>query len=262
MATNAINSLSYGGNTYPFTLPYGVCSTAAATAAKVVTVDNFSLETGAVVIVKFTKANSVANPTLNVNSTGAKAIVRYGSTAASTGTTTSGWTEGAVQLFVYDGTYWVRDYWYNTTYSLKGLGGVGTITTSATAPLNLSASKTDTSVTITGSITEPKSKAWWNGGVVTVHLDGVSEVGKYIDFHTVKDSEDDFNYRLTAGAGTLAGSGSFSTSTSITAGTSLHATGALTVGTTATIGSYITMSNSNPYVKFVDTANSNATYYV
>lgn len=113
-------------------LYYGVCSTAADTAAKTVTIDNFTLETGAMVIVKFTNANSVASPTLNVNSTGAKPICRYGTTAASTGTTTTGWIAGAVQIFVYDGTSWVRDFWENTTYSNVSLGqGYATCTTAA-----------------------------------------------------------------------------------------------------------------------------------
>ena len=127
-----INSLNFESDTHTFTLPYGVCSTAAATAAKTVTVDNFSLEAGAAVVVKFTYANSVASPTLNVNGTGAKPIYRYGTTVASTGTTTSGWIAGAVQMFVFDGTGWVRDYWNNTTYSNASLGqGYGTCDTAA-----------------------------------------------------------------------------------------------------------------------------------
>ena len=44
MANKSINSLKFG-DTYIFTIPYGTCSTAAGTAAKAVTVDNFSLET-------------------------------------------------------------------------------------------------------------------------------------------------------------------------------------------------------------------------
>lgn len=97
---------------------YGVCSTAAATVAKTVTVGGtFVLETGAFVIVKFDNANSAANPTLNVNGTGAKKICQYGSTAVSTGTSTTGWRAGSVQIFVYDGTNWIRDYWSNTTYN-------------------------------------------------------------------------------------------------------------------------------------------------
>jgi hypothetical protein len=53
---------------------YGSCSTAAATAEKAVSATGFSLVTGAKVVVKFTVTNTAANPTLNVNSTGAKAI--------------------------------------------------------------------------------------------------------------------------------------------------------------------------------------------
>ena len=133
MATNTINSLNLGGNTGVFSLPYGVCSTAAATAAKTVTIDNFSLEAGAAIIVKFTYANTAETaPTLNVNSTGAIPLCRYGTTALSTGTTTTGWYAGSVQLLVYDGTSWIRDYWNNTTYSNASLGnGYATCSTAA-----------------------------------------------------------------------------------------------------------------------------------
>lgn len=51
-----------------------VCSTAAATAAKTVSVPGFHLVDGAHLTVKFTNGITVANATLNVNSTGAKAI--------------------------------------------------------------------------------------------------------------------------------------------------------------------------------------------
>lgn len=98
---------------------YGTCTTAADTAAKTVTLvdsTNFALKAGAIIAVKFTNANNANNPTLNVNSTGAKPIYRYGTTAVSTGTTTTGWRAGAVQFFVYDGTGWVRDFWENSTY--------------------------------------------------------------------------------------------------------------------------------------------------
>ena len=51
------------------------CSTAAATTAKVATLDdstNFSLAAGVKVAVTFTYGNSATTPTLNVNSSGAK----------------------------------------------------------------------------------------------------------------------------------------------------------------------------------------------
>lgn len=111
---------------------YGECSTAADTVAKTVTVPNFKLETGAMVIVKFTNANSASSPTLNVSGTGAKSMCRYDTTAMSTGTSTTGWRAGAVQQFIYDGTSWVRDFWENTTYSNASLGcGYATCSTAA-----------------------------------------------------------------------------------------------------------------------------------
>lgn len=99
---------------------YGTCATAKATADKVATLtDNtgFSLTTGVCVAIKFTYASAAAPMTLKVGNTDAKTIVRYGTTQASSGSTTSGWVAGSVGIFFYDGTYWVRDYWNNTTYS-------------------------------------------------------------------------------------------------------------------------------------------------
>ena len=85
--------------------PFGTCSTAAATAAKAVTVDapiaSTGLFAGLTVCVKFSNGNSSDNPTLNVNSTGAKDIMSYGATPATT------WQAGQVITFVYDGTNWV-----------------------------------------------------------------------------------------------------------------------------------------------------------
>ena len=102
---------------------YGVCSTAAATAAKTVDIEGFELVVGAMVVVKFTNTNSASsNVTLNVSGTGAKPIYRYGTTAAVSSIALSGWSAGAVQMFVYDGTGWIRDYWSNSTYTNASLG--------------------------------------------------------------------------------------------------------------------------------------------
>lgn len=88
---------------------YGTCDTAAATADKVATLDDygvtFKLVKGAVVRIYMANSNTVADPTLNVNSTGAKAIKRYGTTAPSTASGSS-WIGGTVMTFLYDGTYW------------------------------------------------------------------------------------------------------------------------------------------------------------
>lgn len=99
---NVINSLKLGSGTYVFTTPYATCGTAAAEAAKVAATtpgSNFSLETGARITVKFTVTNTAANPTLNVNSTGAKAIYYRGS-AISAGYLAANRT----YEFVYNGT--------------------------------------------------------------------------------------------------------------------------------------------------------------
>ena len=95
---------------------FGTCSTDAATAAKVVSLTGFALVNGAKVTVKFTTTNTAANPTLNVNGTGAKAIKYRGSAI-----TASSLAANRVYEFVYDGT----DYLFmgdintdtNTTYS-------------------------------------------------------------------------------------------------------------------------------------------------
>ena len=119
-------------------ITYCTCSTAADVAEKVATVASgrFALLTGATVVVKFTYANSVASPTLNVANTGAKPIYCYGTTKASTGTTTTGWVAGAVQMFTYDGTGWVRDYWNNTTYSAATTSAAGLMSAADKTKLN------------------------------------------------------------------------------------------------------------------------------
>lgn len=102
-------------------VPYFTCATSAGTTAKVATLvsgtfTSADLVTGAQILVKFTNSNTVASPTLNANSTGAKSIKRYGTTAPSTSAATS-WNAGNVFLFVYDGSYWMMADWINTSYS-------------------------------------------------------------------------------------------------------------------------------------------------
>ena len=85
---------------------YGKCTTAAATAAKAVTIAGFALAVGAVVTVWFTKTNTAADPTLNVSGTGAYPIVTWGTTAVGTTAATSWRANSAVQM-LYNGTSWV-----------------------------------------------------------------------------------------------------------------------------------------------------------
>lgn len=94
---------------------YATCSTAAATAAKTVALAGFALATGARVLVKFTVTNSAANPTLDVNGTGAKPI-QYRGAAIAAGTLAANRT----YEFVYTGAQYelVGDVDTNTTYPL------------------------------------------------------------------------------------------------------------------------------------------------
>lgn len=110
---------------------YGTCSTAAATAAKVVALTGFSLVTGAEIAVKFTAANTAANPTLNVNNTGAKSIMKYGTTAADTNM----WQAGAVVVFAYDGTNWVMEDGTTATTTYYGVTKLSSATNSTATNL-------------------------------------------------------------------------------------------------------------------------------
>jgi hypothetical protein len=133
-----LRSLISAGTNSSKDIYYGTCTTAAGTAAKVVTLTDstgFTLQAGTMVAVKFSANNTASNPTLNVASSGAKSIMQYGTTAVGNGNQTVGWIAGAIQIFVYDGTNWIRDYWANTdtTYTNQAtLGqGYGTCATAA-----------------------------------------------------------------------------------------------------------------------------------
>ena len=80
---------------------YGTCATEEATAAKVVTLSNYSLTTGGIVAVKFTYG-LCASATMNINSRGAKKIFIDG--AEVTATTAKRVLAGDIAYFIYDGT--------------------------------------------------------------------------------------------------------------------------------------------------------------
>lgn len=83
---------------------YGTCNTASATTAKSVTLSGFVRQKGSMVAVRFTNANTAANPTLNVNNTGAASMVScYTNTAIISGNITANMTA----LFMFDGSRWV-----------------------------------------------------------------------------------------------------------------------------------------------------------
>lgn len=167
---------------------YGTCLTAAGTTAKTVTVDSaFTLIAGVMVTVKFTNTNSASSPTLNVNSTGAKSLMQYGTTAVSTAAATSGWQAGAVVSFTYDGTNWVRDQGYNTntTYSAATTSANGLMSSTDKSKLDglngsnyilkdIQASKTDAMTQAVGLGTDGKLYTTPGGGSGTSDYDDLT----------------------------------------------------------------------------------------
>lgn len=131
VTARSIDGVSFNGSAN--IIHYGTCSTAAATVEKAVSLASFTLVTGARVIVKFTVNNTASNPTLNVNSTGAKAIYYRGS-AISAGQL------GANRLyeFVYDGTNYefIGDFNTNTTYSVATTSNNGLMSASDKSKLD------------------------------------------------------------------------------------------------------------------------------
>lgn len=82
------------------------CSTDSATTEKTVSISGFSLVSGVTIKVKFTSANTATSPTLNVSSTGAKAI--YSEDGVIVSATNPFYVPaGATVEFTYDGANWV-----------------------------------------------------------------------------------------------------------------------------------------------------------
>lgn len=163
---------------------YGSCATAAATAAKVVTLAELDkLIVGCVIYVKFTYENTASSPTLNVNSLGAKAIRSYGTTAAGNNNIAS-WCAGEIVGFMYDETTsgsTTTGYWHivsqtHSIFTTTSVGSAsagtaitaslvteGTATTASKVTLgtSLSASK----VTLGTAIPADDITAWNAGGL-------------------------------------------------------------------------------------------------
>ncbi len=133
---------------------YGVCSTAAATAAKEVSCTSFDLVTGARIIVTFSNTNSAANPTLNVNGTGAKAI-QYRGAAITAGQLAANRT----YEFVYDGTAWQAVGDFDTNTNTQYSAGTG---------LSLSGTTFNHSNSITSGTVAGNSGTLSFGGTITI----------------------------------------------------------------------------------------------
>lgn len=210
---------------------FGTCSTAAATAAKTVSVTSgtFSLEAGARVTVKFTNANTADTPTLNVNSKGAKNIYSKGS-QITTGSNKS-LLAGTVD-FIYDGTQWhlIGNYIdTNTTYSSKSAASGGT----------------DVSLCTTGE------KYTWNSKAAGTHTHDLSMVLNNNASPSINLSANGI-YTLTAGGKTY----NFKTPADNNTYPSAYcSTAAATAAKAATCTNYVLLANSYIHV-LITTANT------
>lgn len=86
---------------------FGTCTTAAATAAKEITISGeWELKNGSFVAVLFSNTNTAQNPTFNVNNTGAKSVW-YDSAVITDSNISYAGTSGRPMLYMYDGTRYV-----------------------------------------------------------------------------------------------------------------------------------------------------------
>lgn len=145
---------------------YGYCSTGASTVAKTVSLytgngttadgswTSADLFPGLTITVRFRYSNTATNPTLNVNSTGAKRIYKYGTTSPGTTASTS-WQDNSVISLTYDtslnasGCWVMNDHLDDTTggsgaieYTLSGSGDDDEYTITATPTVGTATSAT------------------------------------------------------------------------------------------------------------------------
>ena len=100
-----IDIVSFGSLYFNLTIPMLSCSTAKSTTEKTVSDANINfganLVAGTQVLLKLVKGNSASSPTLNINGSGAKSILGYGS-----GRPNQYSTANSIMHLVYDGTSW------------------------------------------------------------------------------------------------------------------------------------------------------------
>lgn len=194
MSTNYISQITASNGT-TYDIQEGVttrifratCSTAAATAAKVATLDDatgYSLAAGVRVAVTFTYGNSAETPTLNVNSGGAKNIAISSNDASSiigNGDKYNTWGPSETIIFTYNGnSSWISSgssLGIYRAYSLANSKGNGTITRVKTT------SGTHTAIDVTSGAAEfnvptKTSHLTNDSGFLTAHQTYTSFTGK------------------------------------------------------------------------------------
>lgn len=209
---------------------YGTCSTAAGTAAKVVTCSNFTLRAGAVVNVKFTYKNTASNPTLNVNGTGAKAIYLNNTVL----TSAYYWNAQDVITFVYSGSYWyIAD--AGTLAKIKTTADSITLSVSQTY-----ATKSELTVGLNSISLSVSNASLGNTASITLSVNG-SSTSRSIDLSGVRNAFKNDNTAITITAGTI----TFNSNTFVVNSTyfKVTSTGVITA-TSGTIGGFTITSSS------------------
>ena len=117
----------------------GTCDTAAGTAAKAITVSsdqNFVLEKGTTICVKFTNSNTASNATFSVNSGTAYPVYYNTSTYALSNNNVLG-VASRYSFYVFDGSYWVwsgMSYFYSYSNMTQAEAEAATVATGRLMP--------------------------------------------------------------------------------------------------------------------------------
>ena len=158
---------------------YGTCSTVKDTAAKTVSISNYSLSTGGIVAIKFTNGSNVANPTLNINSRGAKNIYYNG---AAITFTNDYFVAGLTYLFVYDGIqYQLIGVNYDTNYGIcSTAAGTAAKTVNVSEPfLKVTGAHVTVKFTITNTASSPTLNVN-NTGAAAIYYRGAAISAGYL----------------------------------------------------------------------------------
>lgn len=125
--SNIISKINLNGtDNFIASSAYGVCTTAATQINKIVSLQNgsnFNLINGVTVHIKFDNNNTTGNPTLNINSTGAKNILNPG------GNGDIQWPANTVlSLTYYDNNYYINGFFKEGTGGGEGGGNISPAT--------------------------------------------------------------------------------------------------------------------------------------
>lgn len=186
MSGALITGIMLGGRVSTY---YTTCSTATNTAAKAITVPDWTPTAGDILAVLFTTANTAATPTLKINGAATNTSIYIGgSTPSSTGNVLK-WSANTLILFIYDGTYF-RYITARSAGSIVAPDGAGSwyATYSPTSTNETAAAKavtcTNFRLTTGASITIQLSGSYgstYTGGALTLNVNSTGAKNIYVN---------------------------------------------------------------------------------